>query len=201
MSFLFTSGNHLIHKLDDFGSRVVQVRLLPPVRCLLHSVKLSKTHFHRWFFTKSIQCRLKGQDLVCFRWRVDRTTASSSRRRGRCLHVDGEQTDRRVSSQLSLFLQGSQGPLKWSCSTLAAASPSRSQVLDITRWAPLRPRWAGSWRGCRWSRSARMETAAWPCLQTDSCTAGATLSTCSSLPSPRPHRWGRMQAHLGSRQQ
>lgn len=32
------------------------------------------------------------------RWRVDRTTASSSPRRGKFLRVDGGQTDRRVST-------------------------------------------------------------------------------------------------------
>lgn len=37
------------------------------------------------------------------RWRVDRTTASSSLRRGKFLRVDGGQTDRRVSTLAACF--------------------------------------------------------------------------------------------------
>lgn len=63
-----------------------------------------------------------------------------------------------------------------------------SQVSGITAWAVDPWRWVEIWPVLRFSTSARMETAAWLCLQTGSCLDGETLNTCSWHLLPRHHR-------------
>lgn len=46
-----------------------------------------------------------------------------------------------------------------------------------------------TWKGSKFSRWARTEIAAWPCLRMVTSLAGETRNTCNLPPSPKPHRY------------
>lgn len=74
----WNSGSHIIHKLEGFNSRVVQVSCDDNIHSLFNTCN------HVVFFF--------------FRWRVGRITAFSSLNQEKCLHVDGGQMDRQVGA-------------------------------------------------------------------------------------------------------